>query len=138
MESGNVEGVSPNIYKTKGQNKVAFSIIIFKQLEDCLRFGTIASTDKESLRRFERAVKMLEAFLINYMTEKQKELVKETIKGARESMGKGDMNSYYECVRLRFMYLMQVLNKVQDLIPEEKAMEIIGEEKEIKRRRKEK
>ena len=136
MGYNSVEGVSPNIYKTKGQNKIAFSIIIFKQLEDCLRYGTIASTDKESLRRFERAVKMLEAFLINYMSNEHKGLVKETIEKARDSMAKGDFNSYYECVRLRFMYLMQILNKVQDLIPEEKAMELIGEEREIIKKRK--
>jgi len=131
-----VEGVSPNLYKSKGQNKLAFSIIIFRQLEECLRAGTEAGTTKDSLRRFERAVKMLESFLINYMTNEHKILVKETIDKSIIAIKRGDMNSYYECVRLRFMYLMQILNKVQDLIPEEKAMEVIGEEKEIKKGKK--
>ena len=131
MGDGNVEGVSPNMYKSKGQNKFAFSQIIFIQLQKCLEYGTVASTNKDGLRRFERAVKMLEAFLINFMTEKHKILVKETINKSYMALKNNDMNEYYECIRLRFIYLMQILNKVQDLIPEEKAMELIGEERDV-------
>ena len=122
--------VAPNIYRSKYMNKISFSMSIFNQLNECLKYGTISTNDKEHLRRFERAVKMLEAFLINYMTEEHKGLIKKTIAKSMEAVKKDDRNDYYESIRLRFMYNMRILNKVQDLIPEEKAIEYIGMEEE--------
>lgn len=132
MERDNVGVVSPNTYKSTFQNKISFSSSIFRQLDRCLEHGSFSSTDKESLRKFERSVKMLEAFLITFMTEEHKALINDTIKKSIEAMKKSDMNEYYECIRLRFMYLMRILNKVQDMIPEERAMEEIGgDDKEV-------
>lgn len=136
---GQVESVNANTYKAKYQNKLAFSNIIYTQLNECLNYGTIASTNKESLRRFEYAVKMLEAVLINFMSDDHKGLIKKTITAGQDALNSGRpdaMNLYYESIRLRFMYNMQILNKVQDLVPEEKAMEYIGEEKDIEKRKK--
>jgi len=130
---GEVSSVSPNEYKSKYQNKLAFSNIIYNQIEDIRKYGNTASLDKEGLRRFEHSIKVLEALLINFMTEQHKENIKKTIDKAQESMKRNDRNMYYECVLERFMYLMQIVNKVQDLVPEEKAMEVIGEESDIEK-----
>jgi hypothetical protein len=127
---GEVSSVSATEYKSKYQNKLAFSTIIYNQIEDIRKFGNNASLDKEGLRKFEHSVKVLEALLINFMTEEHKELIKGVITKAQDSIKKGDRNMYYEAVLERFMYLMQIVNKVQDLVPEEKAMEVIGEESE--------
>jgi hypothetical protein len=127
---GEVSSVSPTEYKSKYQNKLAFSTIIYNQIEDIRKFGNNASLDKEGLRKFEHSIKVLEALLINFMTPEHKELIKGVITKAQDSIKKGDRNMYYEAVLERFMYLMQIVNKVQDLVPEEKAMEVIGEESE--------
>jgi hypothetical protein len=128
---GEVSAVTPTEYKSKYQNKLAFSTLIYNQLEDIRKYGNISSTDKEGLRRFEHSVKMLEALLINFMTETHKELISKTVEKAQNSIKRGDRNMYFEAVLERLMYLMQIVNKVQDLVPEEKAMEVIGEEKDI-------
>lgn len=131
MEVDEVSGITPDTYRTKHGNKVAFSVLIFKQLQSCMYLGTMASTDKESLRKFERSVKMLESFLSSFMDDNHRELVNESITMAYEKQTKGDMLGYYEAIRLRFMYLMKVLNKIQDILPEEKAVERIGFERDI-------
>jgi hypothetical protein len=125
-----VESVSPNTYKSKYGNKANFSFITYEQLKVILQYGTTAQSDKESLRKFERAVKMLEAFLINFISKEYKDEIRKLIDKCAK-VKDNDMNAYYEAVRLRFMYLMKVLNKIQDLVPEEKAMESIGEEIDI-------
>jgi len=131
MEDGDVGAITPDTYRTKHGSKIAFSMIIFKQLQNCMYWGTMASTDKESLRKFERSVKMLEAFLSSFMDKTHRELVNKSIKKAQDSMASANMLGYYESIRLRFMYLMKVLNKIQDILPEEKAIERIGFEKEV-------
>lgn len=128
---GEISAVSPTEYKSKYQNKLAFSTLIYNQLEDIRKYGNTASLDKEGLRRFEHSIKILEALLINFMTDSHKELIKGTIDKAQRSMKLGDRNMYFEAVLERLMYVMQIVNKVQDLVPEEKAMELIGEEADI-------
>lgn len=102
-----------------------FKKILFSQISKCMQHGTKASTDRESMRRFERSVKMLESFTINSIDEKYQKKLKGLIKKGKEASKNGKMNEYYEYVRLRFIYVMRILSTIPDMLPEEQAIEVI-------------
>jgi len=116
--------VNPQDYKGN-VTKFMFDSQLFKQLSLCLYFGSYCGTDRESLRKFERAVKMLEAFIINSIDKEYVEKIEKIRKDGLQAGSDGKYEEYYEYIRLRFMTLMQIINAIPDIMPEEKAIEVI-------------
>jgi hypothetical protein len=114
--------LNPEDYK--GTNAgFGFNTILFQQLASCMYYGSICGTEKTELRKFERSVKMLETALVTKLSEDYKLKLKKLIDDGEEAIKKCRYNDYYECVRLRLMYLMKVLSGVANFMPEERAME---------------
>lgn len=104
-----------------------FDSLLFKQVAFCLYFGSLASeSDKETLRRFDHAVKMLEAYVINHIDTNYTNNLKSIL--AHQSQNQMEP---YEFIRGRFILLIQVLNNLPDVMPEERAVDVIGKPESI-------
>jgi hypothetical protein len=114
--------LNPEDYK--GTNAgFGFNTILFQQLASCMYYGSICGTDKAELRKFERAVKMLEVALVTKLSQDYKDKLKKLVDDGQIAISKNRYNDFYECIRLRLMYLMKVLSGVANFMPEERAME---------------
>lgn len=114
--------LNPEDYK--GTNAgFGFNTILFQQLASCMYFGTTCGTNKDELRKFERAVKMLETALTTKLSVEYTKELENLISQGQKAIEKNRLNDFYECIRLRLMYLMKVLNGVANFMPEERAME---------------
>jgi hypothetical protein len=116
--------LSPDSYKNGGAG-FGWLMLLYQQLATCNYHGSNCGTDKEGLRRFERSVKMLEAMLISKLNETYKERIEKAIVKGSDALKQNDYNTFYESLRLRYMYLMQVLSNIPNFMPEEKAIEEI-------------
>lgn len=116
--------LSPDSYKNGGAG-FGWLMLLYQQLATCNYHGSNCGTDKEGLRRFERSVKMLEAMLISKLNPTYQSRIKEAITKGSNALKDNDYNTFYESLRLRYMYLMQVLSNIPNFMPEEKAIEEI-------------
>ncbi len=110
----------------KGNAEFAFQSILFNQIARVMEYGSRCPTSKEYLTKFERSIKMLEAFLINNLDEEYKKEIKTLLEKGKEAKDKNNLLDYYEYLRMRFMRVMQIVSTLPDVMPEVKAIERIG------------
>jgi len=102
---------------------VGFNNILFHQLASCMWYGTQAGTSREELRKFDRAIRMLEIALTTRLTPEYLKKVENLTDRTQTAIDNKRFNDYYECLRERLIYLMEILKSIPNFMPEQKAFE---------------
>lgn len=119
---GNFASINPEEFQRTSEQEIYKSIIL-NHFSTCMRLGTEAY-NRDGCLRFERAIKMLEAAVAHRISETYQQIVTDISKEGAAAFSKGDINGFYETLRLRFMIIVQELSFL-GYMPEERAIDVL-------------